>query len=109
MFVEQSRIEMNNNGELYDIYNAERDLAIQQFTGLKDKAGREIFEGDIVTYQLSESTSEHDTVRFVVEWGDCGWIMQDIDLKCCVGYLTCAIKTYEVIGNIFENPELCAK
>ena len=77
-----------------------------EFTGLKDKNGREIYEGDIATYQLSESTSEHDTVRFVVEWGDCGWIMQDIDLKCCVGYLTCAIKTYEVIGNIYENPEL---
>ena len=98
------QVEDFRNGEFW--VGCGDDGVIQQSTGLKDKDGREIYEGDIVTYRLSESTSDYSLVRFIVTWGDCGWRMDDIDLKCCVGYLTVAIKSYEIIGNVFENPEL---
>lgn len=73
---------------------------LMQFTGLKDKNGKEIYEGDIV--QL------HDAIC-VVEWLDCGFALRgdfqfNGNLK---GYCDgCWGGPPEVIGNIYENPEL---
>jgi len=75
----------------------------QQFTGLKDRNGREIYEGDILNYTLAGIVED---IKVEVRWGDCAWILYDIEYKDCIGHLTVAIKTYEVVGNIFENPEL---
>lgn len=66
---------------------------LMQFTGLHDKNGREIYEGDIL-----ESDSFVDTFS----WTDGGYTF-DRDTKdevMTVHY------PYEVIGNIYSNPEL---
>lgn len=72
---------------------------VQQFTGLQDKNGRDTYEGDII--------NSIDGEKYKVEWLD--W---------CAGfypfnernndYHTNDIedKDFEIIGNIFENPEL---
>lgn len=81
---------------------------IMQFTGLSDKNGSKIFEGDIVTYKRSVGnwtgqtmTTTHKIIfteevnAFVMDYGS-----SYIKLRKHWGY------EYEVIGNIYENPEL---
>ena len=65
-----------------------------QYTGLKDKNGKRIFEGDIV--KLPELYSG---VTAVVKWAGSG-------LKACEVYAHPIYESYEVIGNKYDNPEL---
>jgi len=79
-------------------------LKIMQYTGLKDSTGKDIYEGDIVS--IFHKDNENLNTRGVVEWH------KD---KCCFRVNTGGpwnpslhdfLLTYEIIGNIFENPEL---
>jgi hypothetical protein len=70
------------------------DWPLMQYTGLKDKDGREIYEGDILTHI--------DCVGVcTVVYGKCEFYAEGFDE---LGYDLCAECT--VIGNIYENPEL---
>lgn len=81
---------------------------VGQYTGLKDKNGTKIFEGDIVKY-LPDWRIYNDAEKYVVEWKDksCGFEpFSDSMENChhCGGGLDPA--DCEVIGNIHDNPEL---
>ncbi|MFR2887928.1 MAG: YopX family protein [Clostridium butyricum] len=89
-------------GKAYDYWN---DVILMQYTGLKDKNGTEIYEGDIVKY-----TSELENGIFEVKYGCCRfyglWIEATfMDITTDLFYLGCS-NELEVIGNIYKNPEL---
>ena len=83
------------------IVNCSEDYVIQQYTGFKDSKGNEVYEGDIVTYNL-----DHTIYYQQVKWGYDGWVMEDDwDSNPLINNLP----DIEVIGNIFEQPELLNK
>ena len=73
---------------------------IGQYTGLTDKNGKRIFEGDILNGLLS---LHPDRRIFQVGYEDNGFYFFDEDE---VGWHPDHIVDYEVIGNIHDNPEL---
>jgi len=81
-----------------DVYKDHPGIVIMQYTGLKDKNGKEIYEGDIII-SASVAVKIKPTV---IEWDDI-YSGYDIftDPESILGS-----NDYEVIGNIYENPEL---
>lgn len=76
-------------------------LVIMQSTGLKDKNGKEIFEGDVLFGHAGEDFWE--IVEFDIEEGR--WIRKDIWYNSKLG-LSENNEFMEIVGNIYENPEL---
>ncbi|EMF0277318.1 hypothetical protein KI095_002058 [Enterococcus hirae] len=83
---------------------------LMQSTGLKDKNGVEIFEGDIVIFSVSDGFNHLDHEKAVVQASGChsGLICKlvDLDLEYRIYYDPVFHTDYEVIGNIYENKEL---
>jgi uncharacterized phage protein (TIGR01671 family) len=75
---------------------------VMQFTGLKDRQGKEIYEGDVVKI---DGGAEPVIAPIGFEYG-CfvvKWKANAPELKYYIGMSFCSI---EIIGNIYENPEL---
>lgn len=66
----------------------------EQCTGLKDKNGKLIYEGDIVR-ETSKKEPEWEEYVIAIKWGYCGFNLDSDDEF-----------DFEVIGNIHENPDL---
>ena len=78
------------------------DCIIEQYTGLKDKNGKEIYEGDIVEYTTYYYGKEKRH-RKAVEWSE--WYSDDFGEPHNIGYSNLS-ECMEVIGNIHENADL---
>ncbi len=76
---------------------------IEQCTGLKDKNGRLIYEGDIVERARK---IDYDTVNLQIEWNKKSGRYITTDARHRDWNFSMFEYDYEVIGNIHENPEL---
>lgn len=86
-------------------------VILSQYTGLRDVNGKEIYEGDIVIkhsyngFKVSDKVDVH-TIK-AVEWGEhqngTGF---NLAVRRRNSEVTEPIMKWEVIGNIYENPEL---
>ena len=82
------------------------DVEIMQYTGLKDKNGKEIYEGDILKYKFPyDRRLKHvSLVKFIETEASFG--LKDIYGNEIPLYRITANNYFEVVGNIYENPEL---
>ena len=77
-------------------YRKFNDIELMQYTGLKDMKGKEFYEGDILFESFGEEYSKivFDNGSFRAEVDECSLDLEDYSNIC------------EVVGNIYENPEL---
>jgi len=89
----------SSDGEIYTL-RLRDEPPVMQFTGLKDKNGKEIYEGDVVEFHDLDypdgHTALHSIHRHTVEFlGGAYQVLSSMPSE-----------EFEVIGNIYQHPEL---
>lgn len=92
--IDWSENEIHNGGDVEKL----SDVILQQYTGLKDKNGKEICEGDIV--------KTDDVGMCEVEWLGSGLGLHTLPRDSSRQIFAVWYHEGEVIGNVYKNPEL---
>jgi uncharacterized phage protein (TIGR01671 family) len=101
------KIEWNNQGELRffnknNMWNI--DMVLMQFTGLKDKNGKDILEGDILITPIEPWESSPEIIKVYWSTGELAWFA--ISTESDDSLMAWDTNASEIIGNIYESPEL---
>ena len=92
-------------GKFLDFNVPINEIILMQSTGLKDKNGQEIFEGDVVRQVRTQPTTENEIIIGVVTMLEGAWLIMN-DGEQLASYLWSETDINEIIGNIYENSEL---
>ena len=76
---------------------------VGQYTGLTDKNGTKIFEGDIIDFLYRSGYDDYGIVQYDADETEFGFVYNSIYEGLGRHYQS---KDIEVIGNIYDNPEL---
>lgn len=94
----------NDDNDGFNHPEHRKESVIMQFAGFKDKKGKEIYESDIVRVWANPADYngyEGHNYKGIIEWDDfsLGFILSD-------GHGLRDFDNIEILGNIFEDPEL---
>jgi len=99
-------LDLRGNNRKYDPFN-DPSLIVMQRTGLMDKQGKDIYDGDIVAYWDEElNAPETGSISKVIF--ERGYFKGQYPINHIRYYLDASfVEQYEkIIGNVYENPEL---
>lgn len=93
-------------------------VIVMQYTGLKDKNGKEAYEKDIILAYILHENGEERYEKLLCEsyegLQDLSWVCEDDSGAYHLGFVHCKseyklcspLVEFEIIGNLYENPEL---
>jgi hypothetical protein len=79
-----------------------KQFELLQYTGLKDKNDKEIYEGDILFFR-------DENMKYIVVWQDTAFIIKSIEIRKYLEKMCWLDDTEiccEIVGNIYENKKL---
>ena len=76
-----------------------KDIELMQYTGLKDKNNKEIYEGDIVTLH-------NNKYKVIFNTEEARFVLRDDEFEMNIPFTNNNNERMEVLGNVYENPEL---
>jgi len=80
---------------------------LMQFTGLHDKNGKEIYEGDVVKYvRITECGDTIGKRTGEVKFNKGQFYPLPVNEECDDCWYSVLVEDYEVVGNVFENKDL---
>lgn len=94
---------------LYNKFGECKNIVLLQFSGLLDKNGVEIYEGDIVKYFFPDPDNDFENPVVPQTYTEYREVVKHSEGQFCVKSIPlCAILDCdaEIIGNVHENPEL---
>ena len=94
-------------GYSFDFSLEDENATIMQSTGLLDKNGKEIFEGDIVQFEDCYEVSDFLYINTgIIEWCQGGFHVTNRDSVLMEDLIDGDSLDVTIIGNVYENPEL---